>query len=233
MSKAPHAPEVLEALRGFDSATISNAIEQFKIRDRAAGYADMRLRCQFPEYAPMVGYAVTCTADTTSPGESRPMRFAELLEIVRGAPQPAVVVVQHVGTDRLKSCNFGDMSATGLHRMGVAGVVTDAGNRDRAGIAQRAPGFHVFSPGWVVSHGRGAYLDMQVNVSICGLNIAPGDLLHGDANGLLVVPHEIAGRVAEEAQKVIDAEAEYFKFLESDTFTFEDWKRRIAPPGGH
>lgn len=231
MSKAPHPPEVLEALRGFDSATISNAIEQFDVRDRAAGYADMRLRCQFPEYRPMVGYAVTCTADTTTPGESRPMNFAEVLETVHDAPQPAVLVVQHVGADRLKSCNFGDMSASGLHRLGVAGVVTDGGNRDREGIARRAPGFHVFSPGWVVSHGRGAYLDMQVQVSICGLNIAPGDLLHGDANGLLVVPHEVAGRLAEEARKVIDAEADYFKFLDSDQFTFEEWVQRIAGHG--
>ena len=73
----------------------------------------------------MVGYAVACTADTTSAGESRPMRFSELLEVVRDAPRPAVVVVQHVGADRLKSCYFGDMSASGLHRVGVVGVVTD------------------------------------------------------------------------------------------------------------
>ena len=73
----------------LDSATISNAIEQFEVRDRAAGYADMGLRCQFPEYPPMVGYAVTCTADTTSPGESRPMKFADVLQVVRDAPQPA------------------------------------------------------------------------------------------------------------------------------------------------
>ena len=228
MPNAPHPPAVLEALREFDSATISNAIEHFEVRDPVVGYADLRLRCQFPEYRPMVGYAVTCTADTTSPGESRTSRFGELLEVVRNAPQPAVVVVQHVGTDRLKSCYFGDMSVSGLHRLGAVGVVTDGGNRDGAGIVRRAPGFQIFSPGWVVSHGRSAFLDLQVNVSVCGLNIAPGDLLHGDANGLLVVPDGIADRLAAEAQKVREQESEYFEFIESDEFSFEEWKRRIA-----
>ena len=79
-----------------------------------------------------------------------------------------------------------------------------------------------------MSHGRGTFLDLQVNVSICGLNIAPGDLLHGDENGLLVVPHEIAKPLVEEARQVCQAEAEYFAFLDSDNFTYEEWRQRIT-----
>ena len=224
------ANTLLDTLREIDSPTLSNAIEHFDVRDRAAGYADLRLRCQFPEYPPMVGYAVTCTADTTSPGESRPSNFDKVLSAVDAAPKPAVVVVQHVGADRLKSCFFGDMSASCLKRLGAVGVVTDGANRDRKGIAQRAPGFQVFSPGWVVSHGKGAFLDIGVQVSVCGLNIAPGDLLHGDENGVMVVPQDILGQLIAKAREVQEAEREYFKFVEGDNFNLE---RLIKEITGH
>lgn len=94
-----HVPELIKALREIDSPTLSNAIEHFNIWDRAAGFADLRLKCQFPEYPPLVGYALTCTADTTSPGESRPPDFDKVLRAVDEAPKPAVVVVQHVGSN--------------------------------------------------------------------------------------------------------------------------------------
>lgn len=223
-----HSAETIEQLRQFDSATISNAIEQFQVRDRAAGFADLDLQCQFPDYEPMVGYAITCTADTMSPGEQRPSQMDNLWDLVHAGPKPAVVVVQYLGPDRKKSCFFGDMSSTGLQRLGAVGVVTDGGNRDKAGIANRAPGFHVFSPGWVVSHGRGAFLDFNVNVSVCGLNIAPGDLLHGDANGLLTIPHEIASQVPDKARSVLDGEGRYFDFLAGDSFSYDAWKRLLA-----
>ena len=215
-----HSEETISQLRNFDGATVSNAIEEFEVRDRAAGFADYELRCQFPEYEPMVGYAVTCTGDTTTAGQQRPHQMEKLWDLVHASPKPAVVVVQYVGPDRKRSCFFGDMSSSGLHRLGAAGIVTDGGNRDKAGIARRAPGFHVFSPGWVVSHGKGAYLDFEVNVTVGGLNIAPGDLIHGDANGLLTIPHEIAERVPQMAQEVLDREQRYFDY--------EEWKRRLA-----
>jgi regulator of RNase E activity RraA len=224
--------DLLAALQAIDSPTLSNAIEHFEVRDRAAGYADLRLRCQFPDYSPMVGFAVTCTADTTSPGESRAPAFDKVLRAVDEAPKPAVVVVQHVGADRQKSCFFGDMSSACLQRLGAAGVVTDGANRDRKGIAERAPGFQVFSPGWVVSHGRGAFLDIGVHVSVCGLNIAPGDLLHGDENGLMVVPQDIIKPLIEKAREVQDAEKEYFDFVEGDTFGLEQLIKKFTshPP---
>jgi 4-hydroxy-4-methyl-2-oxoglutarate aldolase len=49
------SPELLETLRGIDSATIANAIETFKVRDRTTGYMDMSIRCHFPEMGPWLG----------------------------------------------------------------------------------------------------------------------------------------------------------------------------------
>ena len=62
----------IEALREFDSPTVMNAVERFAIRDRTAGYANLDLQCLFPERAPLVGYAFTAIADTTTPADPRP-----------------------------------------------------------------------------------------------------------------------------------------------------------------
>ena len=217
----------IDILAEFDSPTISNTIESFGVRDPVTGYANMDLKCQFPNQKPMVGYAVTCTADTTTAGSKRPMQMSRLLDLINDAPKPAVLVVKFVGPDSKKSCLAGDMFCTALSKLRVVGLVTDMGNRDIRQIHERAPEFQLFCPGAVVSHGYGCFLDFDISVSICGLTIQPGDLLHGDDSGLVSVPIDIAEEVAQRAASSRQGEAEYFDFLENN-FSFEELKKRIG-----
>ena len=227
MEKTRLSRETLDALRQFDSPTISNAIEHFEVRDRVTGYANMELKCQFPEQKPMVGYAVTCTADTTTAGCKQPMGLGKVLDMVNDAPKPSVLVVKFVGPDRKKSCLAGDMFCTALEKLGAVGIVTDMGNRDLRQIKKRTPEFQVFCPGAVVSHGYGYYLDFNVTTSICGMTIRPGDLLHGDENGLVSIPIDIGEAVAARAAATRQSEAEYFDFLEN-RFSFEELKKQLG-----
>ena len=219
--------ETIDMLATFDSPTISNTIESFSVRDPVTGYANMDLKCQFPNQKPMVGHAVTCTADTTTAGSKRPMRLDKLLDIINDAPKPVVLVAKFVGPDPKKSCLAGDMFCTALSKLGVVGLVTDMGNRDIRQIHERARGFQLFCPGAVVSHGYGFYLDFNISVSVCGLTIQPGDLIHGDDNGLLSVPIDIAEEVAQRAASTRQGEADYFDFLENN-FSFEELKKRLG-----
>ena len=224
------SPQLIESLGQFDSATVANAIEHFEVRDPTMGYANNELICQMPEIgSPMVGYAITATADTTTPGDTRASRIDDLVEAIDAAPKPSVLVVQHVGHDRKRCCLFGDMFCTIASKLGCVGFVTDANGRDRSAICQRTPDFHIFSTGWVVSHGYGVYIDFDVTVSVCGLTVSPGDLLHGDESGLVSVPIDIAADVVKRSGAVRAEEADYFDFLESDCFNMETLKRRIIP----
>jgi 4-hydroxy-4-methyl-2-oxoglutarate aldolase len=230
MPDTPLAPEVLDVLRQYDSPTIANAIERFRVRDDVTGYASLELRCLFPERKPMVGYAVTCTADTSMPGDTRPGGLKRIWDALEAAPRPAVLVIQHSGHDRLRSCVAGDMVCTGLQAYGAAGLVTDTAIRDLTGIRDRTKDFQLFAAGFVVAHGHTAFLEINVPVSICGLPIRPGDLLHGDESGLVSVPLEIAPQLAEAAQAVREREKEYFDFMQSSGFNFEGLRKRL---GGH
>ena len=228
MTNPQLSAKTLDALRQIDSATIANAIEHFKVRDPVTGYASLELRCQFPDHKPMVGYAVTATQDTTSAGDNRPMRLHDVLDMVHAAPKPAILAVQYTGSDRLRSCLAGDMFCSALQKLGAVGLMTDQGSRDFRGIQQRAPGFQLFCPGAVVSHGYGVYTNVDVTVSICGLTIQPGDLLHGDENGVVSIPLDIADEVVEQARRVLAIETSYFDFLASDGFSYEGLKQRMG-----
>ena len=219
---------IIEMLRSIDSPTVSNAIENFKVRNQTEGYASWELSCRFPDLPPMVGYAVTCIADTTSPEPTGPNRLADLFDLVAAAPKPAVVVMQQQGPNRTRSCIVGDMVCTSLHKLGVAGLVTDGGIRDAGGIRRRAPGFQVFAGGLVVSHGLPTYLEMNVPVSVCGLPVRPGDLLHGDESGVVSVPLDIVEAVLEQAKAVLKKESDFVDFLNSGSISLEELKYRIT-----
>lgn len=219
----------LDELRGIDTATITNAMDVFDSDRDTVGYeySSLELRCLFPDLPPMVGYAITCTGDSTSPrAAGRKSRLRELYEAVRDASGPTVVVCQNIGPDRLRSNHFGDVMATTFQRLGAVGAVTDGGIRDLAGVLERAPGFQMFAPGAVPSGGIAYIVDIGITVSVCGMTIAPGDLLHGDANGLVAIPAAIAPQVPEKARAVLEKERDRVDFIKSPGYSLEEHARR-------
>jgi 4-hydroxy-4-methyl-2-oxoglutarate aldolase len=213
----------LAELQRIDSPTISNAIEQFDIRGRVEGFAGWELRCAFPELGTTVGYAVTCTADSTTPSR-RERGLMQLWEAVERVPKPAVIVIKDIGPDRSRSCHMGEVMATTAKALGAIGCISDGGLRD-VNEVRALGGFQYFCPGFVVSHGNPVICDVNVNVTLNGLAVAPGDLLHGDVNGLLVIPSAIADRVAAEAMKVRQAEAKVLTFVRQPGLTVAALKK--------
>lgn len=221
--------EQLEALRQIDTATMTNAIDHTGARPASAGFASLELQCLMPDLPPMVGYAVTATADSSTPViPGRRSRDRELHEAIRDSPKPAVVVFQNVGADRLRSNHFGDIMVTTFNRLGAVGAVSDAGIRDLAGMRRRAPDFQMFAAGAVPAGGVSFVVDVGVTVSICGLTIHPGDLLHGDANGLITVPLEVVDDVVRESERVLAKEQRRVDFILSEEFSLE----RLAEMSG-
>ncbi len=219
-------PDQLAALAAIDSPTVANAIERFKVRRRVDGYADRDLRCAFPAYGSMVGYALTCTADSTTEGRADGAGLLGLWAALEAAPKPAVLVIKDVGPHPARGCHMGEIMATTAKALGAVGCVSDGGLRDVREV-EALGGFQYFCPGYVVSHGQPVILDIGVPVEIHGLPIATGDLLHGDVNGLLVVPDAIAGEVAAACGAVRDEERALLDLIATPGFSVEmlrQWK---------
>ena len=224
--------DTIERLRGFDTATVANALERTGLDDPTQGFGSFELRCQFPDLPPMVGLAVTCTHDSTS-SERRPSRLHELIDVVQATAMrgPVVVVCQYVGSERDRGCFLGDMFARLLQRLGGGGGVTDTGVRDLKGIRQRSPGFQVFAGGCVPSHGLPSFVDVGAEVFVGSLNVATGDIIHGDVNGVVRVPTAKAEAVCDEARTVLSTEEEVFALLQEDPLPLEDLKARFFRHG--
>ncbi len=210
----------LEELRQIDSPTVSNAIERLGVRPRCHGYAGWELRCAFPELGTTVGYAVTCTADSTTESRVDDRGLMRLWEAIEAAPKPAFVVIKDIGPERSRSCHMGEVMATTAKALGAVGCVSDGGLRDVAEV-RALGGFQYFCPGFVVSHGRAVVCEVNVEVTLAGLTVRPGDLLHGDVNGLLTIPKEIAECVAMEAQHVRAEERRVLDFVRGPGLTVE------------
>jgi regulator of RNase E activity RraA len=116
--------------------------------------------------------------------------------------------------------------ATLARRLGVVGLVTDGGVRDINEV--RALNFHYFAAGVVPSHGNHRLISVNQPVTMDGVRIEPGDLLHGDINGVTKIPLEIADRVAQAAQAVRDREADLLKYIKSPDFTVDGFIQRRA-----
>jgi 4-hydroxy-4-methyl-2-oxoglutarate aldolase len=181
------ADEFIAALRSVDTPTVANAIEGLGVRDATDGYADLRLRCLVDQAAPMVGYAVTFKVDSTTPGMTPDRSLLEtLLDAIAASPKPCVVVSQEAGPHVERGCHMGDVVGTRVALSGAVGVVSGSGIRDVEGI--REVGLSAFALGTVAGRGSWTITDVGVEVEVAGLRVRPGDLLHGDDNGLVSVP---------------------------------------------
>jgi regulator of RNase E activity RraA len=203
----------LDELRAIDSPTIANAIEYFKVRPRVSGYCGTGVRCLAPGRGSMLGYAVTCKGDSTTEGKDRREHTELYRAVAQLQPLPAVVVIGDDGDPgKLHlSCHVGEMMATTMRRVGAVGLVTNGGIRDIKEVTALGD-FAYFGRGLVVAHGRPAIYDVGATVNIDGMEVHPGDLLHGDENGITLIPAEIADQVA--AKAIEHREMEQQRLLE-------------------
>ena len=221
----PLSSDQLAALRALDTPTVCNAIEKFKVRGRVEGFCGMDVRCLSPQLGVMLGYAVTLKVDSTTPdGQQDDRVWRAWMQAMAGSPQPVVLVLQDVGPQPRKSAHFGEVMGTLSRRLGAVGVVTNGGLRDLDEV--RRLGLHYFGPGIVPAHGQPRLLEVNVPVVIDGVAIQPGDLLHGDVNGLTLVPLAIAGQVAEAAAEVRESEAELMDYINGSDFSIEGFYAR-------
>ena len=222
--------QLLERLKTYDTPTLANAIEVLDVRNRATGFCDRRMRQLTPEMGVLCGYAVTVQAVTMTAEpfgrQAGVEKYIEVSRALEAAPKPAVVVFQEFGPHPEFSAHIGEVLATLFQRFGAIGVVSDSAVRDMAEI--RALGFQAFAPGTVASHANFSIRAIQTPVTVCGLTIHPGDLLHGDENGLIQIPEEGRDRLPELCDRVRAKEKIVLDYLKGSQVTHEGVRERMT-----
>lgn len=225
MSKFIAVPEsVLQELRKYDTPTVCNVVELFDMRSRIAGYMDGRIQACYPKLPPMVGYASTATFRSAAPPRSgnayaglddQISAFAEL-------PGPAVVVFQDLDNP-VAAATFGEVMCTTYKSFGSVGLITSGAGRDLDQV--EAIDFPCFTSGTICAHGYCHFGQIHVPVHVGGVMVSPGDLLHGDRNGVTTIPNELAGLVAEGCREFMAAEQVIFDYLKQGSPTVEGFTK--------
>lgn len=226
----PLSSEQLEALRRLDTCSVSNAIETFGVRLRNEGYVDDTVRCLFPEFQPMLGYAVTAIIRGSAPPTDDgyfPDR-TDWWDYILRVPAPRVVVLQDIATRPGLGALVGVVHMNILQALQCVGVVTNGAVRSLP--EAESAGFHLFASGVSVSHAYVHIIDVASPIEVGGLKIHSGDLLHGDLHGVQSIPLDIAAGVPAAAERILARKQELIGLCHSPGFTLE--KLRAAVRNG-
>src|SRR5215471_16565124 len=177
----------LELLRRYDTPTVCNVVELFDLRPRYLGYLDARIQACYPKLPPMVGYASTATFRSAAPARSGNVYggLSEQVALFTELPGPAVVVFQDLDVPSA-AATFGEVMCTTYKAFGAAGLITSGTGRDLDQV--EALNFPCFTSGTICAHGYCHIVQLNVPIHVGGVMVSPGDLIHGDRNGVTTIP---------------------------------------------
>jgi 4-hydroxy-4-methyl-2-oxoglutarate aldolase len=227
MTPEPLTPSQLTEFRALSTCVVASAIETFDVRLHNKGFTDSTVQCMFPELPAAVGYAATARIRSSDPpmeGRSYYDRGAWWDSLVK-VPAPRVVVVEDVDSTPGLGAFIGAVHANILLALGCVAVVTNGGVRDLPDV--RHSRLQVFAGNVSVSHAYAHVFDFGGTVEIAGLTVHPGDLIHGDLDGVQTIPHEIAGLVPGKAMEIVKARKELIAFCHSIDFSIAKLRQRV------
>lgn len=215
-----HTADLLAALRRYNAPTISNAIELFNVRPRNEGFMDGSIRSVFPRMPPFVGYAVTAKIRAAAPpGPDVKATVQEMYDHILSQPAPRVIVVQDLDDPPCVGSLWGEVNGNVHKALGCVAVVTDGGVRDLDEV--EALGLPLFAREVIVSHAHVHLVEIGTPVTVGGLTVHPGDLLHGDKHGVISIPHDVAARIPEAVDAIEAFERGIITACQSPDFSVE------------
>ena len=183
--------EMIEELKNFDTPSITNVVATYPDHPLCLGlynpwsenwYTDQSLRCMYPELGRTVGYAVTCTWGVPDPNYSG-VTFMDVLDAMDASLKPTIFVFQQKFPPELegKVGLAGGNMTTAMQAIGCVGAISNGPSRDIDEI--RPMKFQYLLSGVTAGHGAMAVHAVNVPVSVAGMDVAPGEIIHMDENG--------------------------------------------------
>jgi regulator of RNase E activity RraA len=162
----------------------------------------------------MVGYASTATFRSSAPPRAGNVYsgLAEQVASFAELPGPAVVVFQDLDSPPA-AATFGEVMCSTYKAFGAAGLITSGAGRDLDQVEVLS--FPCYSDGTICAHGYCHIVQINVPVHVGNVLVAPGDLLHGDRNGVTTIPNELASAVAHACAEYMAAEQVVLDYLKA------------------
>ncbi len=215
-------PSLLSLLRKVDTPTVCNAIEVAQGQRGFDRFTRGTMHCSAPEEPPMVGYARTAKIAAVNPPAEPPeiirARRMAYYRYMAEAPSPSVAVIEDLDFPDCIGAYWGEINTTVHKGFGLSGALTNGVMRDLGGLPQ---GFPVVAGSVGPSHGFVHVRELDAPVSVFGLTVNPGDLIHADRHGALVVPEDVVSQLEAAIQKLLTTERIVLDAASQPGFDFE------------
>jgi regulator of RNase E activity RraA len=175
-------------LKRWNTPTIYNGWEQVTRRDPAGEAFNLEdVRDFMPQMGPMVGYAVTVVIEPSNKKhrEATPDGWNEYRRHVASVPGPKIVVVQDLDKPRTIGAFWGEVNSNMHRALGCVGTIIDGAIRDVDEMTNA--GFKALARRFCVGHAHVHPVRWNCEVEVFGRKVAPGDLIHADKHGFIVI----------------------------------------------
>jgi regulator of RNase E activity RraA len=211
----------MEQLRRLSTCVVASSVESFGVRLPNVGFTNASVRCIFPEFPAVVGHAVTAKIKSTAPPMGGAYYYwrTDWWKMILSTPSPRIVVVEDQDNPPGLGAFVGEVHANILRALGCVALVTNGGVRDLPEV--RASGLQMFAGNVSVSHAYAHISSFGEPVRVGGLNIKPGELLLGDLHGVVSIPAEIAAKVPEVAQGIMQRRQHVIGICRAESFSVD------------
>ncbi|HEU5087888.1 MAG TPA: RraA family protein [Roseiflexaceae bacterium] len=206
---------MLEELKNFDTPSITNVVATYPEHPLCLGlynpwsenwYTDTSLRCMYPELGRLAGYAVTCVYGLPDPNFKR-LSFMDVVDALDAAPKPTILVIQQKFPPHLagKVGLAGGNMVSAMKALGCVGLISNGPSRDIDEV--RPMSFQYLLSGIAPGHGPQAVHAVNVPVSVAGMDVASGEIIHMDENGAVKFPADRLAQVLANVRELQKEEA--------------------------
>ncbi len=217
-----------QRIQELDTCTVSNALDRLGARLRNEGsIAGTAVHSIFPNFPPMLGYAVTgrmrsTSAPITGRAYHENMNWWRYLDSI---PEPRVMVVEDADEKPGVGALVGELHALIGLALHCVGYVTNGSVRDLPAV--EALRFQLFAGSVAVSHMYAHISEFGEPVELGGVKILPGDLIHGDRHGVHIIPLSVASEIPRIAEQILKEERELKEFCRSPRFSLDALDRKL------
>jgi regulator of RNase E activity RraA len=188
-------------LKRWNTPTIYNGWEQITRHNSAlVGFNLEPVNDYMPQMGPMIGYAVTVVIEPSNPDhpKNNPAGWEQYREYMASVPGPKIVVVQDLDKPGVFGAFWGEVNSNIHKALGCVGTITDGGIRDTDEMNNA--GFKALARGLCVGHANSFPVKWNCGVKVFGREIQPGQLIHADKHGFLVIPDDDQEKLLEAAR---------------------------------
>ncbi|WP_305986048.1 RraA family protein [Roseibium sp. MMSF_3544] len=217
--------ELLDLLKSVDTPTVCNAIEVAEGRRGFNRFTRGTMLASDPTARAMVGYArtarISALAPPTEPAEVIKARRMDYYRYMSEGARPGLAVVEDVDFPNAIGAYWGEINTTVHKGFGLSGALTNGVMRD---LGDLPDGFQVIAGSIGPSHGYVHVKEIDIEVKVFGLDIRPGELVHADRHGALVVPEAVIPSLADAIRKLLATEHLVLGPAREPDFTFEKFE---------